>query len=67
MASIKEGVVLLTNCFPPLKGLFYAPRVQCDSVFVASKFHLAKPQGMFYKDAPFTNLQEKMCGLSALP
>ena len=26
-----------------------------------------KPQSMFYKDAPFTKLQEKMCGLSALP
>ena len=25
------------------------------------------PQSMFYKDAPFTKLQEKMCGLSALP
>ena len=24
-------------------------------------------QSMFYKDAPFTKLQEKMCGLSALP
>ena len=26
-----------------------------------------KPQSTFYKDAPFTKLQEKMCGLSALP
>ena len=26
-----------------------------------------KPQGMFFKDAPFTKLQEKMCDLSALP
>ena len=25
-----------------------------------------KPQSTFYKDAPFTKLQEKMCGLSAL-
>ena len=25
------------------------------------------PQSMFYKAAPFTKLQEKMCGLSALP
>ena len=26
-----------------------------------------KPQSTFYTDAPFTKLQEKMCGLSALP
>ena len=26
-----------------------------------------KPQSTFYKDAPFTKLQEKTCGLSALP
>ena len=26
-----------------------------------------KPQSMFYQDAPFTKLQEKMCDLSALP
>ena len=26
-----------------------------------------KPQSTFYKDATFTKLQEKMCGLSALP
>ena len=26
-----------------------------------------KPQSTFYKDARFTKLQEKMCGLSALP
>ena len=24
-------------------------------------------QSMFYKDAPFTKLQEKMCGMPALP
>ena len=26
-----------------------------------------RPQSMFHKDAPFTKLQEKMYGLSALP
>ena len=27
----------------------------------------SRPWSMFYKDAPFTKPQEKMCGLSALP
>ena len=27
----------------------------------------SRPRSMFYKDAPFTKLQEKTCGLSALP
>ena len=33
----------------------------------ASVVKKTKPQSMFYKDAPFTKLQEKMCGLAALP
>ena len=33
----------------------------------ASLVKKTKPQSMFYKDAPITKLQVKMCGLSALP
>ena len=31
------------------------------------RLFMNKPQSTFYKDAPFTKLQEKTCGLSALP
>ena len=33
----------------------------------ASVVKKTKPQSMFYKEASFTKLREKMCGLSALP
>ena len=41
--------------------------VNCPPQMPAPVAKKIKPQSTFYKDAPFTKLQEKTCGLSALP